>query len=209
MFFDQEFICNSVIWIIKIIFLFSVFPQIVLNYKLKTARGLSDLFILGSLAGQTSYIGYAFYANLPLVYKIMNPIYSASLLFLAIQRLYYTNVVDRKKILFFYISIFSVMSFLMVLAFNGNSFAGSFLGWFPMGTGFFKKLPQIFKIYLQKTIKGFSFGFILLNITAYIFEMFAAIFLNLPLQVIANDLKNIFLFSIFLFQFFLYSKCSD
>lgn len=206
MVFSQDFICSSIIWIINIIFLLSLFPQIFLNYKLKTAKGLSDLFILGSLIGQASYVGYAFYANLPLVYKVMNIFYCGSLLILIVQRLYYAKYKTRFILFGLYFSNILLLSLLFFYAFNGNNNMGNFLGWLPICTGFFKKVPQIAKIHFQKTIKGFSFGFIILNIVGYLTEMFAAIFLRLPLQIIANDLKNIFLFSVFLGQFFLYRK---
>ncbi len=199
------FLANSIIWIINIIFFISLLPQLLLNYKLKVGTGLADSFILGSLLGQFSYIAYSFSANLPLVYRIMNPIYLIPLLLLVYQRFYYSNLLEIKKVFKKYLVVFFIVLIIIFLSITNNYFC-NFLGWLPVGTGLFKKLPQVFKVYLKKSVKGFSLGFIYLNIAGYVVEMFAALFLNLPLQVIANDLKNIIIFSIFLGQFFLYKK---
>ncbi|MBD3231958.1 hypothetical protein GF322_04865 [Candidatus Dependentiae bacterium] len=202
---DYNFIAGLVIWIINIIFVFSFLPQIILNYKLKTATGIADYYILGSFLGQCSYIAYSFRASLPLVYKVMNPIYTAPLFLLIIQRFYYSDFYMRKKICRQYFFVVMIILLLFFISFLEYKLIINFLGWIPIGTGFLKKLPQIFKIYIKKNVHDFSCGFIFLNIFGYCFEMIAAIFLNLPFQVIANDLKNIFIFSIFLIQFFLYN----
>ncbi|MFC1894584.1 PQ-loop repeat-containing protein [Candidatus Dependentiae bacterium] len=205
MLFSYDVYCCLIIWIINIVFFISLLPQIALNYKLKSAKGLSNFFILGSLVGQASYIGYAFYANLPFVYKIMNVLYCLLLLIIIFQRIYYSNKTTQIKLIRIYLGGFISLS-LLLFAFSGNQTIGCFLGWLPIGTGLIKKVPQIFKIHFQKSIKGFSLGFICLNIFAYVFEMCAAIILKLPLQVILNDAKNIILFSIFLIQFFIFEQ---
>ena len=202
------FLANSIIWIINIIFFISLVPQLLLNYRLKVGTGLADSFILGSLLGQFSYVAYSFSANLPLVYRIMNPIYLILLFLLVFQRFYYSSSIERKKMFFKYSVILILIFMIIFLSISKNHFYCNLLGWLPVGTGLFKKMPQIMKVYFRKSVEGFSLGFIYLNIVGYVFEMFAALFLNLPLQVIVNDLKNIIIFSIFLGQFFLYKKAN-
>jgi len=82
------------------------------------------------------------------------------------------------------------------------------LGWLPVAIGTWKKFPQMFKIYWEKSVEGFSLGFILICILAYSFEMFAGFVLGLPLQILANDFRGLFAYLVFLFQFFLYKKRS-
>jgi uncharacterized protein with PQ loop repeat len=201
---DQYFFPYLAIWIVNIGFFVSLIPQILLNYRLKTTKGLSDLFLLATLNGQFGYLSFTFYANLPLIYKVMNSCYFIAILIIIAQRfLYSQNQLKEKRILNFYLLNF-LLGLIFIFIAPKISWGISFLGWFPVVLGFWKKWPQVIKIYKEKSVVGFSFLFVLVSICAYLFEMVAGIILKLPLPIIFNDLKGVFVYLIFLVQFMVY-----
>ncbi|MCK4651159.1 PQ-loop repeat-containing protein [Candidatus Babeliales bacterium] len=205
---QPNIVANVAVWISGIIFLSSFVPQIFLNFKLKTTSGLSDLFLLGLLNSQACYVGFTFSTKLPLVYKIFNPLYFFLILVLIFQRyFYYTNHKNNKFLFIYFINFFLVLILIFYVT-NYNLTWGYFLGWLPIGISFFKKFPQIFKIYMKKSIKGFSLYFVLIVLLAYSFEGFAALILKLPSQILYADLKGILFYLIFLLQFVLYKNNS-
>ena len=74
MLFNCAFFAKNIVWIAHALFCIALVPQILLNYKLKTTKGLSDLLIIGYLNGYISYVYYSYLFNLPLAYKVMVPL---------------------------------------------------------------------------------------------------------------------------------------
>jgi hypothetical protein len=206
---NQEFFADIFIWISNLIFFLSLVPQIFLNKKIQTTSGLSDLFLLGNMNSVIANLGYTFSVDLPLVYKIMNPIYALAVFALVFQRFRYSDFEFNKKVfLLFGINLIFILSF-VVLTVLSVPVLGWFLGWVPIGISLCKKVPQIFKIHRTKSVHGFSLGFILLSLGAYLFEIIGVLALNLPTQVLYQDLKGISVYVIFLVQFVLYKKNSQ
>ena len=208
MVYSQNFIANFFVYIANIIFFISFIPQIFINYKLKTTKGLSDLFILGYLISSFSDFCFIFSSNLPFVYRITSPFYLFFIIILVIQRFYYFDYKKDRKFLF--LCAINILFFLILifLFLNYSNKIGWFLGWVPIFISLIKKIPQILKIYVKKTVFGFSLLFILINFTGYLFEIVGALILELPVQVIITDFKGVFVYLIFLFQFVLYKNNS-
>ncbi|MFH1461572.1 MAG: PQ-loop repeat-containing protein [bacterium] len=198
-------LANILIFIANLIFILSLFPQILLNYKIRSTKGLSDLFILASLNGQFSYLIYSFIKDLPFIYKIINPIYAFLFSIIIFQRFYYSDGSSKDKfILRFYIINLFILIYLSYLIFNGLTTLGSLLGWIPLGIGLWKKVPQILKVYKTKSVYGFSLFCIILSLISYMFEASAGFMLDLPVPVLLNDLRGFFINFLFLFQFWTY-----
>ena len=104
-----------------------------------------------------------------------------------------------------YLLVFGVIS-LTIFKFSGVI---PFIGWLPFIIGFWKSIPQMFKIQTEKSVRGFSLGFIALVLAAYFVEIGAVLILRLPGQVLWQDLKGPFCYLIFLAQFALYRKSSN
>lgn len=206
---SQEFFANVFIWISNLIFFFSLIPQIFLNKKLCSTFGLSDLFLLGYMNSVIANLGYTFCTDLPLVYKIMNPLYAFAVFTLIFQRFKYFCVQrDRKTLILFCVNLVLILIVSILIFFKKISVTW-FLGWIPILISLWKKIPQIFKIQRTKSVYGFSLGFILLSLFACFFEILGVIFLKLPVQVLFQDLKGISVYMIFLVQFILYRKNSQ
>lgn len=206
---SQNFFASAFIWISNLIFFFSLIPQIFLNKRLHSTSGLSDLFLLGNMNSVIANLGYTFCTHLPLVYKIMNPFYAFAVFILIFQRFKYFDLQrDKNVLILFCINLTLILVIFNLIIFKTTSFAW-LLGWIPILISLWKKVPQIFKIQKTKSVYGFSLGFILLSLAAYVFEILGVLVLALPIQVLFQDLKGISVYVIFLVQFVLYRKNSQ
>ncbi len=198
-------LANFFILLANIIFIISLLPQIHLNYKIRSTKGLSDIFILASLNGQFSYLVYAFIKDLPLIYRVINPIYAFLLFIIIYQRFSYSDgSIKDKNILRIYLFNVLVLIFVSYLIITGATSLGYLLGWIPVGIGLWKKVPQMFKVYKSKSVYGFSLFFIVLSLLSYTFETSAALILDLPAPILLNDFRGFFVNFIFLLQFWIY-----
>ena len=199
------FFANLLIIISNLFFVLSLIPQILLNYKIKSTNGLSDLFILTLLNSSYFYLVYSFSNNLPIVYKVVNITYLVLICLIIFQRFKYSKN-NEKKFLFFYmfnILILFIVTCLIYLKFLAYAYL---IGWIPVGIGIWKKVPQIFKIYRRKSVHGFSFYFILISLISNFFEVLGNFCLNLPIPMIVNNFRGILVNLVFLGQFLLYKQ---
>lgn len=193
-------------WIGLICYTICFIPQIIENYRVKTTRGWSDSFMLTYFLGLISILYYIFCLHLPLVYKIMVPIQTFLISIVIMQRIYYDH---RKKelgfpLLFTFICIFSLA--ILPYAFIYPQLIGDTGGWlsFAFFTAF--PIPQIIKIFKEKSVEGFSIGFLTIFTIASLCECILACTGILPLQTILTVAKNLITSLIFYLQFFLYKK---
>jgi hypothetical protein len=94
----------------------------------------------------------------------------------------------------------------MFYAVKYSLWLGQLLGWIPIFICLAMELSQLSKIYISRSVRGFSLYFVLISIMAYGFEFFSALVLGLPKQVLFTDIRGITLFSLFLIPFFLYKE---
>lgn len=199
-----DFFANISVWIALFIFSISMAAQLILNFRLKTTQGLSDFFILGFLNSQSCYIGFTYSLDLPLVYKVMNPLYGMLILILIVQRFLYAKQYANNKILPVYVINFFFALSVIVYAAQYSVWLGQLLGWIPIFICLAMEISQLSKIYLAKSVRGFSLYFVLISIAAYSFEFISALILKLPKQVLFTDIRGIAVFALFLIPFILY-----
>jgi len=204
--FTYDFFANISVWIALLIFLMSMMSQLILNFRLKTTQGLSDLFILGFLNSQSCYIGFTYSLDLPLVYKVMNPLYGMLILILIVQRFLYARQYANNKILPVYVINFFLALSVIVYAAQYSVWLGHMLGWIPIFICLAMEMSQLSKIYRAKSVRGFSLYFVIISIAAYSFEFVSALILKLPKQVLLTDLRGMMVFSLFLIPFVLYRE---
>ena len=112
------------LWVANIIFFVSILPQIFLNYKIKSTKGLSDFFILLCFCSSLSYWCYAFANDLPIVYIIMANLNLAAFLFLIFQKFYYSGLSRALSFYAIFLLIFIVILFLSLKTKTNLSFWG-------------------------------------------------------------------------------------
>lgn len=199
---NLEFLASNIIWLVYGIYCFGLLPQIFLNYKLKNATGMADGMLFGYFAGYTTQLFYVFALNLPLAYKVMVPMSCMVVIIMMIQRFYYNRTSFTQILSFGMIMVFLITYtpyFLM-----SDMPGGAAFGWASALIWGVYQIPQILKLYRQKSFKGFSFVFISLMAVALSLEFTSALILDLPLQTVISNIRGLVIYCIFFIQFLRY-----
>lgn len=200
-------ICFFCTWVINIFFWAGLLPQVILNFKLRTTRGLSDLMLFGYFNGYITYCYYVFCFNLPLAYKIMVPLSFATMLIMLVQRFVYEQAYKReRKLLALYLLNALAAVLLIPHAFTHTNLVGNVTGWIEITIWSMYQIPQIFKVHVNKSVFGFSFLLVTLIGLGDLIELIVAIALQFPVQTIVNGFRGVFIYLIFCLQFWLYSQ---
>jgi uncharacterized protein with PQ loop repeat len=206
MFFTQSFFAVMATWFAYTTYTLSVLPQIRLNFKRKSASGLSDLFLFGLLNRNLMWVGYIFALGLPFSYKVMGSALALITIILVLQRIRYARRDETWKLFYLYGINMGILFLLVFFAIKYSVFLGHCLGWTNIILGFFNEVPQIMKMHKKRTCKGFSFNFVFIGFIAYCFEFCAALILHFPFQVLLCSFKGIIFRLLFMVQFFAYKR---
>ena len=188
------------------VFLFGIISQVVLNYKYKSINGLSKIFLFITLIGYSAHLLYVYGLNLPIIYKIVVPVSFFFVLILVFQRFFYTKHKIRLHSVFVYSVFFLLFFLLIILDVYFPKTIGNLAGWFSFIIWFIYLLPQMFRIYLKKSVEGFSFLFVFLGLISNSLEFVVVLVLKLPIQSIFITVRGIVFFSILCLQFWIYRK---
>ncbi|MFA6527209.1 MAG: PQ-loop repeat-containing protein [Candidatus Babeliales bacterium] len=191
--------------IARFCYLGCLLPQIWLTQKLKIGNALSDLFLLGYLNGYLAFIFYIFCYQLPPAYKILAPIETFATLVMVGQRLYFDKTASARLTWFYIVNVLIFLAFIP-WALQAPSACGNFFGWLTFAIAAVNQLPQVIKVFYAKSVRGFSFMFVVLGGVAAIAEFSASVALSLPIQTIINAFRGILIFLVFCFQFAWYRK---
>lgn len=194
------------VWVSLSFYLASSIFQILINYKFRSARGLSDFALLMLGCGHLASLYYLFLTPLPLSYKVIGPFHSIAAFILVGQRLYYDGFLKHR---WFSISLLSALFIAMVyipIARQNPIEIGGQAGWLFGILLMFQPLPQMIKIFREKSVEGFSFYSVLFGAIAAVVELAGAIILRLPAQIFFFILRGMFFQIIFFFQFWLYHR---
>jgi len=193
-------------WIIHILYFICLIPQIMINYKMKSGTGISDAFLFCYLNIYLLLPFYIFGLDLPMAYKVLVPLQGVATLVLIGQRLYYDKSPNLKKLKLCYgCNFFAFFPFVPV-AIGSPLLVGVPFGWVGYTFAFVSQIPQAIKIHREKSVKGFSFLFVLFNGIAAILEVVVAFVLELPLPTRISAMRGVFFFVVFCWQFALYRK---
>ncbi|MCK4651210.1 PQ-loop repeat-containing protein [Candidatus Babeliales bacterium] len=205
----QDVVANAIIWVILIISIVSIVPQIFLNYKTKSANGLSDFYLISYISGYTVQLFYVYCLDFPIVYKIMVPISFFLVAILVFQRFFcFKYKIVCYSIRLYCANFFSIF-LLVILAIRFPYKIGHLAGWISFVIWTVYLLPQVYKIYSKKSVEGFSFTFVFLSVLGNLLELISILILGLPVQSILIALRGLIFFVLFCFQFWLYGKKSN
>lgn len=154
MFINATLLANIFTWIAHSLFFLGILPQIVLNYRLKSTNGLSDLLLIGYFNGYVSYLYYTFCLGFPLAYKVILPMATAAVIFMVFQRFLYLDKLTQKdkSLLALYIFNFLFALSLIPLATKYPIYVGHFFGWLMMLIWATYQIPQVFKVFLDRSL---------------------------------------------------------
>ncbi len=197
-------IAKFIPWIINIGYFSAIVPQVFLNYKLKSTKGLSNLYIWGYFSGYLAMLFYVYCLNFNLAYKVLVPFSFLAVSILVFQNFLYSNSFKHTINVRLYSSYVFLLLILIPLVLNYAYFMGNVAGWFAMMIWSIYQLPQIYKIYKRKSTKGFSFALVLLIGIGNFFEFLISFILNFPIQSIFIALRGFLICLVFCFQFWIY-----
>ncbi|MCK4265468.1 PQ-loop repeat-containing protein [Candidatus Babeliales bacterium] len=202
--FNSEMIAAGLTWLVYSIYCFGLIPQMFLNYKLRSASGLSDLTLLGYFAGYVTQFYYVFFEDFPLSYKVMIPIGIVMVSILVWQRFHYNPNTVTSLLRYSYLFIFCFVFIFTPIFLRGRLDVDEIFGWISAFIWFVYALPQVIKIYREKSFHGISFGFLSVMAIGVSLELTSALILGLPIQTIISNVRALLIYAIFCVQFFRY-----
>ncbi len=204
--FNDSVLTTLITWVVNLSFLVAILPQVFLNYKIKSTKALSDLYLVGYFNGYAANFFYVFALNFHLAYKVRAILAIIIILIMVFQRFLYSEDSLYGKIgrLYFFDGLFFFA--LIPFLFKYPELIGQITGWALVGIWTFYQLPQIFRIYKRQSVQGFSFLLVSLIGFGNLIELFISYLLNYPLQTRLIAVRGIIFYIIFCYQFWIYRE---
>lgn len=204
----MSLIIELFVWATLSLYVICFIPQIVENYRLKTAQGWSRSALIAFFIAHLSLLYYTFLLDLYFPYKVIAPLQFVSISIITLQRFYYDGLYTDKVFLWS-IAITALLGvFSFPLAFWYPLMLGSACGWITFSVFLVQPVPQVVKVYREKSVEGFSLGYVLIFGLAALFELYIVFAKGLPTQTLMMVIRNLIFTVIFCVQFWLYSDNS-
>lgn len=176
-------------------------PQILTNYKIKSAQGMSDAFIWCYFTGYLLMILYVYGQPFSYPYRIMVPVETVLMSIVVWQRFYYDGIAKSK--IFTSAMIASTIGTLLAGIFiptHGLSIAAT-TGWLALVVFTINQIPQLLKIASSQSTYGFSFLFITFTVTAQICELIGGAITHVPAPTLVMAARGLFVYAIYVYFF--------
>ena len=206
MIFSIELISVLGLWVSQIFYVLCYIPQLRFNYKNKTGHGVSDLMLLGYFNGLVAFVYYLFLCDLPLAYKLTGPLQIAAVLVLIFQRLFYDKTQKANFYRILYTCNIASAFVFIPMALSNPHVIGKAAGWLMFALACVNQLPQVIKIYREKSASDFSILFAVFTFMAASIEFVAGLFSGVPVQTLVTALRGVVISIIWLVQFRIYRK---
>lgn len=191
------------LWVAQICYLACFIPQIITNFRMKSGKGISEFLLICFLNTYLFFMFYIFGLHLPMAYKIIVPLQGLATLILIGQRMYYDPAEFNQKWVWYTLNI---LLFVLVVpyALKEPIAVATHFGWITFVLSLVNQLPQVFKIYREKSVIGFSFLFVAFTGFAAVVETIAVFVAHLPIPSCVMALRGVVLFFIFSGLFLMY-----
>ena len=191
-------------WVVLFFYVACFIPQIIKNIQLRSTHGLSQSSILTFFVAHTFLLYYTFLMNLLLPYKVVAPLQFVGISIIVVQRFYYHGLLANKWFLWGVISTFIAAVFCVPLVWLQPILLGKVSGWIALSFFTLQPIPQIIKVHKEKSVHGFSFGFVTLIGVAAICECIIVLIKGLPVQTLMMTIRSMVIYLIFCVQFWRY-----
>lgn len=193
------------VFINQAVYCYALIPLIAENYRLKTARGLSD-GLVWSMFNAFMVLGFYFFClDLPICYRVsllIQLIFTAVLIF---QRFWYDDFSYKKALGVIYLVNLALAAACIPLAIAWPYEVGNIAGWMGVVLGVVNRIPQIIKIQRERSVYGFNYWFAFLLGIAAVLEIIIVVLYKLPMQTLATASWALISFIIFTWQFYNFS----
>jgi len=207
--FDIEWLTQIFLWVVNFSYVLALLPQIILNYKIKSTNGLSDLYLVGYFSGYATNFFYVYAKNFHTAFKVRAILAVFVVSIMIVQRFFYNRSSVKTQTKKLYAVDFLFFLLLIPFVFKYPRIIGEVTGWALVFIWSFYQLPQVFKIYKTKSVEGFSFILVSLIGIGNLVELILAYIMNHPIQTYVIAIRGIIIYCIFCFQFWLYYKKSS
>lgn len=188
------------------LYCYSSFPQIITNYRKKSARALGDVYLIGLFNTYSILMFYFYCLPQPISYRISVTVQLISTLILIIHRLYY-HLNDRLMPLLVWYLINIIMLIVFIPSAIQNPFKiGNIAGWVVLFLTLINRVPQMIKFYQTKSVKGFNPLFLVVFGFAAILEMAVVLIFGLPIQTFFMALVALIAILVMSYQWLIYKK---
>ncbi|KKQ12184.1 MAG: hypothetical protein US22_C0001G0013 [candidate division TM6 bacterium GW2011_GWF2_36_6] len=201
---SREFMCTIGMGLSQIIYVMVYIPQIITNFKEKSGRGLSDLTLLGYLNALAVFAYYIFLFGLPSIYKWSVTTQLIAVVTLIGQRLYYDTSMRSWLFRVMYGSNVIGLFAFIPMSIDNPIGVGYYAGWVAVMLSCLMQLPQVFKIFRERSVIGFNILFAVFSLLAAGVELLAALGAGLPVQTVFSALRGVVIGVVWIFQFWLY-----
>lgn len=203
---SKDLLVDILAWASLLFYFVCFIPQIIKNYRIKSASGLSSYTLIAYCIGYLSMLLYVFCLDLILPYKIIVPLEFGAVSVIIGQRFYYDGLFADRALFWVVASSVFIACLLTPLALLYPYEIGSMSGWVSLVMFVAYPIPQVIKVFRERSVKGFSFGFVTLLAMAGGSELLVALIRDLPLQTLLTATKGVVVYIIFCIQFLLYAK---
>ncbi len=191
---------SLLLWVVNIAYFLGLLQQVILNYKMKTTKGLSDFYLIGYFCGYALNILYVYALDFHISYKTTSPFALLIVTFMIFQRFLYK---DSYKLKFYLLGLLIVLFFVPFTLVNLKG-TGHVAGWILVLIWCTYQLPQVFRNYSRKSVVGFSFILVSLIGVGNLVELIMGTILDFPNQSIVIAARGLLIYTIFCFQFWKY-----
>jgi len=201
---DIQEVAHILIWVVQLCYVLCLVPQIMKNVKMGGTAGISDILLFGFLNGYFAIFYYLFGLGMPFAYKVMNTFQFFALIGLILQRIHYDETESYRRFEYCLWGNSALALFFVPAAVVYPSDIGNAAGWLAIGLFSMSYLCQVVKIFVTKSVVGFSLMFVAITALGVCFELIAANILGLPQQTHVSLWRAATVCGIFFFQFWLY-----
>lgn len=199
-------IAQILTWVINILFCGALIPQILLDKRMRSTRGISDAMLFFLYVGYAWNTIYVFCAGMPLAYKIFVPLTFMLSLVLVYQRFYYNCPKSTPKLKYAYVTHGVGWCAALPMAALFPAKAGLFVGWSIFVIWILFQLPQIIRLYRTRDTSGFSPLFPGMLLLGMGLELTSGVMLGFPLSSIFNSLRAVIGYSIMLYLYYKFNR---
>ena len=196
-----EVFLRIALWVLPFLYSFALMPQIYVNFKHKTTKGLSSLMLWAYMNGYIAFLFHVFCLNLPISYKIALPISCSLVMIIVVQTVYYDLNIALLR--FCLMSITAAIA-LIPFAMNYPYMMGHIMGWASVIFWSTYQIPQLIKMFYARSVHGYSFVLASVIGLGNVFEGVGVILMNLPIQTLFSNIRGILMYFIFCWQFWTY-----
>ncbi|MFH0898550.1 MAG: PQ-loop repeat-containing protein [bacterium] len=202
----ESLLVTLALWGMHLFYLTSFIPQIVINFKLQTSKGLSGVLLFGYLNGYLAFIYYFSCFNYSISHQIWNALQFLAVLILIFQRLYYDSSNNFFKLFFLFLGNMIFATFFLPFAWSNPTLFGNISAWVAAFFFCISQFFQIGKIYTTKSVAGFSFWFVLMMLFGALLELTVVYIASYAFQSRLSLWRFVMGCGIYCFQFLMYRK---